>query len=82
MNLTLKNKNNTTLNLHRQNVINAAKIEAGTTVICEDGLLWLTQTNDSKDYMLEAGDKVVIDKRNSVLIQALSEAHLSIVSPN
>lgn len=82
MNLTVKHPIHTTINLHPLAVVSAEKIEAGTTVFCEDGTLWLTQANDYKDYMLKAGDKVVINKRNSVCIQALSEAHVSIVSHN
>ena len=82
MNLTLKQSNNTSLKLHREDVLSAVKTKPGTTVICEKGILWLTQSEDLKDYMLKPGEKMVINKRTNVLIQALSEAKLSIVHPN
>ncbi len=81
MNLTFKHPANTTLELHRQSFHRALNIEPGTTVVCEKGLLWLTQAEDTKDYMLEAGDKLVLN-HSGVLIEALSEAGLSIVYPN
>jgi len=82
MNLTLKHHNRTDLNLHRQDFLNAVKAEPGTTVICEKGTLWLTQPEDLKDYLLNPGDQLVINRRQNFLIQAISEANLSIVTPN
>jgi hypothetical protein len=81
MNLTLKQPT-TSLKLSPQAVHSANKIAAGTTIVCEKGIVWLTQANDLQDYMLQPGDKLVINKRNSVMLQALSEAHVSIVTPN
>jgi len=82
MNLTFKHPSNTTLELHRQSFHRALNIQPGTTVVCEKGLLWLTQAEDYKDYMLKPGEKVVLHKSRSVLIEALSESDLSIVYPN
>jgi hypothetical protein len=81
MNLTLKQPT-TSLKLSPQAVHSATKIEAGTTFVCEKGIIWLTQANDVKDYLLQPGDKLVINKRNSVMLQAMSEAHVSIITPN
>ena len=82
MNLTLKQSNNTSLKLQREDVLSALKTKPGTTVVCEKGILWLTQSEDLQDYMLKPGEKMVINKRTNVLIQALSDAKLSIVHPN
>jgi hypothetical protein len=73
---------NTTLELHRRGFHRVGAIEPGMTVVCETGVLWLTQANDYRDYLLKPGDKLVISKRNNVLIQALSEAKVDIVYPN
>lgn len=81
MNKTL-NTTNTTLQLPRRSFHRALKAQPGTTVVCEQGILWLTQSNDYKDYMLKAGEQVVINKTNNVLIEAMSEARVSIVYPN
>jgi hypothetical protein len=78
MNKTL-NTTNTTLQLPRRSFHRALKAQAGTTVVCEQGILWLTQSNDYKDYMLKPGEQLVISKANNVLIEAMSEARVSIV---
>ena len=82
MTQTTKNANNTYLQLDRRDFFRAQKITPGTTVICEKGILWLTQSDDLKDYMLKPGDKLVVSKKSNVLIEALSEARVSIVNPN
>ena len=82
MTQTTKNANNTYLQLDRRDFFRAQKINPGTTVICEKGILWLTQSDDLKDYMLKPGDKLVVSKKSNVLIEALSEARVSIVNPN
>lgn len=81
MNLTIKQQP-TTLELHRSSFHRALNIQPGTTVVCEKGLLWLTQPEDYKDYMLKPGEKMTISKRHGVLIEALSEAGLRIVYPH
>ncbi len=82
MNLTMKTPSNRTFDLHRDDFISALKTDPGTIVVCEKGILWLTQPEDPRDYMLQPGEKMVIKQRGDVLIEALSEAHLSIIHPN
>jgi hypothetical protein len=82
MTQTTKNASNTSLQLQRRDFFRAQKINPGTTVICEKGILWLTQSDDLKDYMLKPGDSLVVSKKSNVLIEALSEARVSIVNPN
>lgn len=81
MNKTMKETTNT-LQLPRCSFHRALKIQPGTTVVCEQGILWLTKSNDHKDYMLKAGEQVIIDTKSNVLIEALSTARVSIVNPN
>jgi len=82
MNLTFKHPTNTTLELHRRSFHRASNVQPGTTVVCEKGILWLTQSEDYKDYMLKPGEKMVVKKNSSLLIEALSEAGVSIIYPN
>ena len=82
MNQTIQKPANTTLALQRRGFFRAQKTNPGTTVICEQGILWLTQSNDLKDYMLRPGDKLVVNQKSTVLIEAMSEARLSIVNSN
>jgi hypothetical protein len=82
MNLTTQTPSNTSLQLHTRGFFLAQKIVPGTTVICEQGSLWLTQSDDLTDYMLYPGDKLVVSKKSSVLVEALSEARIRIIYSN
>lgn len=75
-------KNNLKLHLHRRAFHHMNRIKPGMTVRCEDGLVWLTKSSDLRDYMLRPGHSMVVSKRADVLIEALSEAEVTIVYPN
>jgi hypothetical protein len=81
MNKTLSETTNT-IQLPRRSFHRAMKTQPGTTVVCEQGILWLTKSNDYRDYFIKAGEQVVIDTKSNVLIEALSSARVSIVNPN
>lgn len=81
MNKTMNEATNT-IQLPRRTFHRALKTQPGTTVVCEQGILWLTKSNDYKDYMLKAGEQMVIETKSNVLIEALSSARVSIVNPN
>ena len=81
MNKTM-NETTNTIQLPRRSFHRAMKAQPGTTVVCEQGILWLTKSNDYRDYMLTAGEEMVIDTKSNVLIEALSSARVSIVNPN
>lgn len=70
------------IQLHNHDFIHTSKIEPGSTLVCEKGTVWLTRSNDPKDYMLEPGDRMVVNAKSNLLIQALSESRLSIVHSN
>jgi hypothetical protein len=82
MNLNLKAPTNTTLKMRRQDVHSATNARPGTTIVCEEGILWLTQSNDLNDYLLEQGQKLVVEKKSNLTIEALSNARMRIVSSN
>ena len=81
MNKTLSETTNT-IQLPRRSFHRAIKAQPGTTVVCEQGILWLTKSNDQTDYMLQAGEQMVIDTKSNILIEAMSTARVSIVNPN
>ncbi len=81
MNKTLKETANT-LQLPRHSFHRAIKTQPGTTVVCEQGILWLTQSEDAQDYFLKPGEQLVIEKKGNLLIEAMSAARVSIVNPN
>lgn len=51
---------------------------AGTTVICKEGTVWITEEDQPRDVVLEAGACVRLKRAGLTLIQALSPAKLSI----
>lgn len=50
----------------------------GKRIECLEGCLWVTQDNDVRDLVLDAGQAVTIDREQRVLIQALEPARLRI----
>ncbi len=70
------------LRLHRRAFQHVDKTCPGMKVICKQGLLWLTQSGVPQDYVLSAGDGIVVKKRGKLLIEAMQEADLSIIYPN
>jgi hypothetical protein len=52
------------------------------TVVCEKGLLWMTQTGNLQDYTLKPGQHVTLKTKGQVLIEAVSESDMCILYPN
>lgn len=73
---------NSTLQLGRNGFIHAEEVQPGSTVVVEKGILWLTCSDDLKDYMLTSGDRLTVNRRSDVLIEALDDARLSIIHTN
>jgi hypothetical protein len=82
MNTVRDQKAKMKLHLHRRAFHHVNKIKPGMTVVCEQGLVWLTKSRDPQDYMLRSGSSMVVGKRADVLIEALSDADVSIFYPN
>lgn len=82
MNLTRHPNSSLSLQLSRRAFQHLDKIRPGVKVICKRGLLWLTQTGVPQDYVLSAGDGLVVKQRGKLLIEAMQEADLSIIYPN
>jgi hypothetical protein len=57
-------------NLHRQ-----------TNIKCLDGMLWITQNNDSQDYFIKKGQTFQATHAGKVIVQGLphGEARVSII---
>jgi hypothetical protein len=58
-----------------------SEIRRNTTVVCERGVLWLTQSGDPVDHVLLPGQRYTLKRHGKVLIEALREASLRVV-PN
>ena len=67
------------LPMHRGNMHSVSQVLRGSTVICEHGVLWLTQSGDPIDHVLLPGQRYTLKKTGKVLVEALREASLSIL---
>ncbi len=50
---------------------------AGGTICCQAGTLWVTEENQPRDVLLEAGACHRLSQRGVALVQALGEAFVS-----
>jgi len=48
--------------------------ERGRGIAVFEGRVWVTQDNDLRDFVLEAGESLAFDRRGRVVVQALSDA--------
>ena len=52
-------------------------------IVCQRGMVWVTQSCDLRDYVLHAGQMCLITQPGLVLVQALREACVQITpAPN
>ena len=82
MNLPWTQHKNISIKLQQDQVENLKDVEAGMTIVCDEGVIWLTESNDLQDYALKPGHSVIIRKKGKVLLQAVDEANLHIIYPN
>lgn len=50
----------------------------GRTIRCLSGAAWITQEGDGRDYVLDAGEEMVIDHPGVVVIQGLGKSRVVI----
>lgn len=51
---------------------------AGRTVHAHAGRVWITEENDARDILLQAGERYRLDGGGLAVVEALSEAAISI----
>ena len=75
MNITHTSTQKTILPIPRNNV---RQVNRYKKIVCEKGILWLTQSGDPGDYILMPGDQFAGRKHGKVLVEALQDAILRI----
>ena len=65
---------NSTIHLQQRDFQSINKAKRGSELYCDNGLLWVTQTGDRMDYILWPGDRMVVNTRGKVLVEAMREA--------
>lgn len=62
-----------TVNLS-QNAQRSLVVRRGSEIRCLEGMLWITQEGDLRDYILKAGETFVTDRKGKVVLQALNHS--------
>jgi hypothetical protein len=75
-------KANLKLHLHRRAFQHLNHVKPGMTIRVESGLVWMTKSKDLQDYMLRPGSTIEMSRDANVLIEALSDADVTILSNN
>jgi hypothetical protein len=61
------------VSLHQAGLWRAEGDLRGEQLTCTAGELWVTQTNDPKDYILETGEIFWVTHSGTVLVQAMTD---------
>ena len=64
----------TQIRMKRYEFQRMSMVKPGSTLFCDTGVLWVTQANDRRDYVLLPGQKMTVTKRGKVLIEAMRDA--------
>ena len=75
MNTSRSTYRNTAVPIQRHNIRRVSNYKK---IVCEKGILWLTQSGDPGDYILMPGDQFAGRKHGKVLIEALRDAIMRI----
>ncbi len=57
-----------------------ASLKPGDTLYCTRGILWVTQEDDLKDYILHPGEQMIVSQRGVVVVEGLQNAALRLES--
>jgi hypothetical protein len=49
----------------------------GDVISCLNGTLWITQEKDTRDYVIESGQKFWVTKPGTLIVQALANSRFS-----
>lgn len=58
--------------------MSAAVVGPAPSVTAVDGIIWVTQAGDSRDYIVHPGDRIVLDGRGRVAIQAMDDLQTTV----
>jgi hypothetical protein len=53
-------------------------IKSRVAIDCKDGVLWITNSGESRDHILVTSDRFSPKRKGSVLIEAMRDSHVDI----
>jgi hypothetical protein len=77
MNLTSKTPKIELL-LQPLQILDLEETEHRMAIECKSGVLWVTHSGETQDYMLKAGKRYVSKTKGKILIQAINESRVDI----
>jgi hypothetical protein len=76
MNLNLQPKTKIRINRDFQSI---QTVKPGSTLVCDNGIIWVTQSNDPQDYVLLPGQKLTVSRHGKILMEATQGADYHII---
>jgi Protein of unknown function (DUF2917) len=67
------------LHLQPHEMVQLNGADAAMAIECKQGIVWITRTGDSHDYMLNPGETYQPGKHGKIVIEAMHEALISMV---
>ncbi|HBA87182.1 MAG TPA: hypothetical protein DCZ75_04095 [Geobacter sp.] len=64
--------------LNRGEVLTVEAIDAVEALTVAAGQAWITRSSDTRDYCLEAGDRLAIRKGEKLIVEALQETSVTV----
>ena len=77
MNLTSKTQKIELLLQPRQ-ILDLVETEHRMAIECKSGVLWVTHSGESQDYMLRAGKRYISKTKGKIVIEAINQACVNI----
>jgi hypothetical protein len=74
MNMSAYMRTQPAVHLQRRGIERLQRIKRGTRLVCDAGILWVTQAGDRRDYVLLPGDDLSLKARGKVLVEAMRDA--------
>ncbi len=74
MNTPIRLQHKTQVRMRRHDYQSIKEVKPGSTLFCDTGVLWVTQSGDYRDYVLLPGETMVVTKRGKVLVEAMRDA--------
>lgn len=73
-------QNSSHLSLPQREVFRVSDRWPRTRIVCETGLLWVTSAGDPEDHLLKPGDSFIANKGGKVVIEAIRDSQVRLVS--
>jgi hypothetical protein len=64
--------------LKRHQLLSLKEAQPKMAIECKEGVIWVTCSGESQDYMLRAGRRYVPNTRGNIVIEAIDDARVDI----